>query len=71
MNPIARYLLSHEQKLLKDSTPEELWHKVLTGTHPMLVRGRPLFKRIPSDPRCQLCQAPFRGPGALLMRLLG
>lgn len=33
--------------------------------------GRRVFKRIPADPRCRMCAAPFRGPGAPLMRLIG
>lgn len=30
-----------------------------------------MFNGIPSDPRCQLCAAPFAGPGRPVMRLIG
>ena len=33
--------------------------------------GRRVLKLIPSDPRCRMCAAPFRGPGSPLMRMLG
>jgi len=32
---------------------------------------RTLLKVLPHDPRCKLCNAPFRGVGGLLMRLTG
>ena len=32
---------------------------------------RNLLKLLPSDPRCKLCNAPFRGLGGVLMRLTG
>ena len=50
---------------------EDYWHTVLLGTNPGLRRGRHLFGLLPSSPRCTLCNAPFAGPGALLMRPLG
>lgn len=49
----------------------EHWRAVLTGVHPDLRRGRHLFGLLPSDPRCKLCHAPFGGPFAPLMRLIG
>ena len=33
--------------------------------------GRRVLKRIPADPRCWMCAAPFAGPGGPLMRLIG
>lgn len=33
--------------------------------------GRRVLKRLPADPRCRMCAAPFRGPGAPLMRVIG
>lgn len=32
---------------------------------------RRIQSRIPSSPRCKFCAAPFAGPGAVIMRLLG
>jgi len=47
------------------------WQAVLTGTQPMLRRGRGLFVRLPGDARCKLCAAPFGGPAGPVMRLVG
>jgi adenylate cyclase len=33
--------------------------------------GRQLFGRMPTDPRCKLCSAPFSGPFAPVMRAIG
>jgi len=52
------------------ATPEEEWHDFLSGTHPHLQDKSPL-RFIPSNPRCKLCQAPFGGPGALLLGRYG
>ena len=56
---------------LSCAAPEAYWRAVLTGEHPGLRRGRSLFGRLPANPRCKLCNAPFAGPFAPLMRLLG
>ena len=50
---------------------DALWHGVLTGTQPMLRRGRGVFMRLPGDVRCKLCAAPFGGAAGSVMRLLG
>lgn len=52
-------------------TMEEMWRAVLTGTHPGLRRGRRILRLLPSNPRCKLCNAPFRGIGATITRLMG
>ena len=55
-----------------NSRDEEFWHHFLTeGGDTMKGIGRRLFKRIPADPRCRMCAAPFAGPGARVMRLVG
>ncbi|MCC7165651.1 MAG: adenylate/guanylate cyclase domain-containing protein [Anaerolineae bacterium] len=71
MNPIARLIKKQEEEFWKQSSPEELWRRILTGQEPQLVWGRHFFKHIPTDPRCKLCNAPFQGIGAPLMRLIG
>ena len=53
-----------------DPATAEIWRQVLTGEDPALPALRRRFRRIPSDPRCKLCAAPFRGPGKLVTRLL-
>ena len=44
---------------------------VLTGNDPGLRQGRRLFAKLPGDPRCKLCYAPFSVPVGPLMKLLG
>ena len=43
----------------------------LTGESPQLVEQRRRFKRIPTNPRCKLCAAPFAGPGGFVFRAAG
>ncbi len=52
------------------ATPEEEWQALLEGSHPHLRHGSPL-RFLPAAPRCRLCRAPFRAPGALLLRRYG
>jgi adenylate cyclase len=51
-------------------TPEEIWRRMLTGDFPRLQRMRRMWGALPSPPRCKLCNAPFRGPGGVLMRAI-
>jgi adenylate cyclase len=51
-------------------TLEEMWERMLTGDFPRLHRMRRIWGMLPSPPRCKLCNAPFRGPGGLLMRAI-
>jgi adenylate cyclase len=51
-------------------TPEEMWERMLTGDWPRLQRIRRMWGALPSPPRCKLCNAPFRGPGGVLMRAI-
>ena len=60
-----------ESQTAESQTVERRWHALLMGEWPALRRGRQVFKLLPSDPRCKLCNAPFRGVGAPLMRLIG
>ncbi len=55
----------------RKQSPEETWRAVLSGEVPGVQRLQRIFRRIPSDPRCKLCYAPFGKPGSLLIRLLG
>lgn len=50
---------------------EAYWRDYLTRGSGAEHFGRLLFKRIPSDPRCRLCAAPFAGLGGPVMRLIG
>jgi adenylate cyclase len=56
---------------MSDESPQEEYRTVLTGEHAGLTRNRVRFKRLPSDPRCKLCLAPFGAPGGAVLRHLG
>ena len=43
----------------------------LTGEDPQLATQRRRFMRIPTDPRCKMCAAPFAGLGGAAFRLAG
>ena len=49
----------------------DLLRGFLDGTEKDEVRRRRVYGRLPSNPRCLLCYAPFAGPGATLMRMRG
>ena len=51
-------------------TVEEMWRQMLTGDYPRLHAMRRVWGALPSPPRCKLCNAPFRGPGGVLMRTI-
>jgi adenylate cyclase len=52
-----------------------MWHAYLTGDNSQLATRvmvmRRVFNALPSDPRCKVCKAPFRGIGAVLVRPFG
>jgi len=52
-----------------------LWHSYLTGDLSQLnlkVRAvRRVFKHLPSEPRCRVCNAPFKGVGGAVVGVLG
>jgi adenylate cyclase len=50
---------------------EEFWTEYLSHPDSLMAIGRRFFSRIPADPRCRLCAAPFKGVGGPAMRLIG
>ena len=54
-----------------DLATEEFWRDFLTRGDAAERRVRGLLKRLPANPRCVLCAAPFGGMGAPLMRMIG
>lgn len=52
-------------------TDEEKWRITLVEGHQALVRGRSVFRHIPSAPRCKVCANPFGGLGGKLFALAG
>jgi adenylate cyclase len=49
---------------------EEFWRNFLLHGDPRERRNRAIWRRIPSNPRCRLCAAPFAGIGAPIMRTI-
>lgn len=47
------------------------WAQLLGGHDPQLDFVQRTFSKLPSPPRCKLCMAPFTGPFAPLLRLVG
>jgi adenylate cyclase len=56
--------------MTENTTNNELWHQVLTGQYKDIPKARRLLKRLPSDPRCKICNAPLRGIGGQLVRIV-
>jgi adenylate cyclase len=50
---------------------EEFWSEYLSRPNTAQAAGRRFFSRLPADPRCYLCAAPFAGAGGVAMRLVG
>jgi adenylate cyclase len=50
---------------------EEFWRDFLSHPDSMMATGRRFFSRMPADPRCRLCSAPFAGGGGMAMRMIG
>lgn len=47
---------------------DNIWYVMFALGHPALRSYQQFNKKLPHDPRCKLCSAPFAGLGALLMR---
>jgi adenylate cyclase len=43
----------------------------MMGVHPGMAEQRRRYRRIPSEPRCKLCMAPFGGVGGAAFRVRG
>jgi len=50
---------------------EEAWRRILTGELGALGPMRRILGKIPAEPRCKLCAAPFGRPGSALLRFVG
>lgn len=55
----------------REPYPEEYWRDFLTRGSSRERYLRRFLRYLPASPRCRLCAAPFRGPGAPLMRVIG
>ena len=56
------------RRLYNVDTVDEMWSKLLTEGNLRSRRYRPIFGRLPSNPRCVNCHRPFNGIGGVLMR---
>ena len=54
-----------------EPTLEEQWYKMLTEGEPISRYRYHLLGLLPSDPRCKMCAAPFKGWGGFIMHLMG
>lgn len=52
-------------------TAEDEFRALMSGDHPRLRRSRAFLARLPSEPRCKTCNAPFGMPGSLVSRAMG
>lgn len=59
------------ETFVKEDGNTELWHTVFAVGHPDLRAQQEFHGRLPRDPRCKLCKAPFAGLGGLYMRFRG
>ena len=58
------------KRLYDVDTADELWSKLLQEGNVRSRRYRPVFGRLPSNPRCVNCHRPFAGIGGKMMRLI-
>jgi adenylate cyclase len=62
----------HEHDPEHEASDELFARELLSGKKSRgMVFGRRLFGRLPTDPRCKLCSAPFSGAFAPVMRAIG
>jgi adenylate cyclase len=47
------------------------WHRLLVDGYEPLKKAQRVFRRLPSDPRCKLCQNPFGGFGGKVCAAIG
>ena len=55
------------------TTPEAeaIWRGILLGTDKRYRDSYTFLSRLPGAPRCRMCAAPFKGPGAVIARRMG
>jgi adenylate cyclase len=52
-------------------TREDFFRETMEGAEADQVRLRRFFRRLPTDPRCKSCNAPFGLPGSIVTRAMG
>jgi adenylate cyclase len=58
------------QRAYNVNTVDEMWFKLLTEGNKRIRRNRPIYGRLPSNPRCVNCHRPFAGIGGALLRVI-
>jgi adenylate cyclase len=56
---------------MSERSSSEEWRRVLTGDVRGLRTFQSIHKKIPSEPRCKFCYAPFGKPGSFVFGLIG
>ena len=51
-------------------SPQDLFRQTMSGGETDTLRQRRFFRRLPTDPRCKSCNAPFGFPGSLVSRAM-
>jgi adenylate cyclase len=51
------------------NTVDEMWFRLLTEGNARIRRNRPIYSRLPSNPRCVNCHRPFAGIGGACLRV--
>ncbi len=59
------------ESYVKEDGNTELWQTIFAQGHPDLSAQQTFHGKLPADPRCRLCNAPFGGLGGLYMRFRG
>jgi adenylate cyclase len=67
--------LDPDQDLQRDAPEmpdaDSIWRGILLGTDTRYRDNRVFMSRLPGNPRCYMCSAPFKGAGAVLARRMG
>jgi adenylate cyclase len=63
-------LPEHLRQFYGVETVDEMWSKILTEGNRRIRRNRPIYGRLPSNPRCVNCHRPFAGIGGAVLRVI-
>jgi adenylate cyclase len=63
-------LPEHLRRYYNVNTVDEMWVKLLTEGNVRIRRYRPIYSRLPSNPRCVNCHRPFAGIGGALLSVI-
>lgn len=61
----------HDRDAGDGKTPQDRFRARMAGEEADPLRMRRIFRRLPADPRCKACNAPFGLPGSLVARAMG